>query len=143
VVCVSNQTRSRKRYQDSGFASINKCMEKNTKRYAVKAPSRGGAREGSGRPRGSTNKITLEALLANLDLSLGHSYAEQIAINYSAAIGREDWSGVRDYDRVLLGKVVADKLEVETVEGEDAVAAKAQAFAEALTALTQVNTKGK
>jgi hypothetical protein len=32
---------------------------------------------------------------------------------------------------------------VETVEGEDAVAAKAQAFAEALTALATHNAKGK
>ena len=120
-------------------------MEKKTSnpRYANKAPSRGGRREGSGRPKGSTNKITMESLLANLDQTLGKSYAEKIALNYSAAISRADWAGVRDYDRVLLGKVVADKLEVETVESEDATAQKAQAFAEALTALAQVSSRTK
>jgi hypothetical protein len=85
----------------------------------------------------------MDSILQNLDRHLGVSYAEQIAINYSAAINRSDWSGVRDYDRVLLGKVVADKLEVEATESDDAVQAKAQAFAEALTALTTVSNKGK
>ena len=110
-------------------------MEKQKKpgqHYAVKSPSRGGARAGAGRPKGSTNKITMDNLLASLDTRLGQSYAEQIASNYVAAIQREDWSGVRDYDRVLLGKIVADKLEVETTESEDAVEAKRQAFLEAI-----------
>ena len=118
-------------------------MEPTKKRYQAKAPSRGGARSGAGRPKGSTNKITMDTLLQNLDVQLGRSYAEQIAINYTAAIDRADWSGVRDYDRVLLGKVVADKLEVESTSNEDAVQAKAEAFAQALVALTLTNTKGK
>jgi hypothetical protein len=114
------------------------------KKKIVPIPGKnGGARPGAGRPRGSTNKITMDNLLQSLDQHLGRSYAEQIAINYTRAIDRADWSGVRDYDRVLLGKVVADKLEVETHTTEDAVAAKASAFAEALVALTHANTKGK
>ena len=103
----------------------------------------GGARPGAGRPKGSTNKITMDSIIQNLDRQLGRSYAEQIAVNYSNAVNREDWSGVRDYDRVLLGKVVADKLEVENKEGEDAVQQRAEAFAEALTALTLVNKRTK
>jgi hypothetical protein len=118
-------------------------MEPAKKRYQTKAPTRGGARTGAGRPKGSTNKITMDTLLQNLDVQLGRSYAEQIAINYTSAIDRADWSGVRDYDRVLLGKVVADKLEVESTSNEDAVQAKASAFAEALVALTHANAKGK
>ena len=112
-------------------------------RYKVKAPSRGGARAGAGRPKGSTNKITMDNILANLDQQLGHSYAEQIAINYMAAVQRADWAGVRDYDRVLLGKVVADKQEITTVESEDATVQKAEAFAEALRSLSTQDNKGK
>jgi hypothetical protein len=111
------------------------------KRYSKPNPNRGGARAGAGRPKGSTNKITMESLLTSLDSKLGVSYADQIATNYVSAINREDWSGVRDYDRFLLGKIVADKLEVETVEGDDAVQAKAEAFAEALQALVQTGKK--
>jgi hypothetical protein len=114
------------------------------KKKIVPIPGKnGGARPGAGRPKGSTNKITMDNLLQSLDHHLGRSYAEQIAINYTTAIDRADWSGVRDYDRVLLGKVVADKLEVETTTTEDAVQAKATAFAEALVALTHSNAKGK
>jgi len=74
----------------------------------------------------------MDGLLTELEGQLGHSYAEQIAINYVTAITRADWAGVRDYDRVLLGKVVADKTQVETVESEDVTAQKAAAFADAL-----------
>jgi hypothetical protein len=84
----------------------------------------------------------MDNIIQNLDLHLGRSYSEQIAINYQQAISRGDWSGVRDYDRVLLGKVVADKLEVENIEPEEATVQKAQAFAEALVSLATV-TKGK
>ena len=48
------------------------------------------------------------------------------------------WSGVRDYDKVLLGKIVADKLEVENRDTDDTVAARAAAFAQAIADLTKV-----
>ena len=110
-------------------------MEKKN-RYSTKSPSRGGARAGAGRKKGSSPRYSLEELLTNLEKHTGRPYAEQVAINYAGAIGRSDWSGVRDYDRILLGKTVADKLAVETTESEDAVEAKAQAFAEELKKLS-------
>jgi len=117
-------------------------MEQNKKpagqHYAQKSPSRGGARTGAGRPKGSTNKITMEDLLASLDTSLGRPYHEQLADNYVSAISRSDWGNVRDYDKVFLGKLVADKQEVEIKESEDTVAAKQEAFAQALADLVTV-----
>lgn len=119
-------------------------MEKNKKpagqHYAKKSPSRGGARTGAGRPKGSTNKITMEELLASLDKSLGKPYHEQLADNYIMAISRSDWGNVKDYDKVFLGKLVADKTEVEVKESEDAVAAKQEAFAQALADLVIATT---
>ena len=117
-------------------------MEQNnekTKRhtYTVKSPSRGGARPGSGRPKGSTNKIKMEDLLAKIELHTGLDYAEQLATNYANAIGRSDWRMVNDYDKAFLNKVVADKSEVEIVNTEDAIEARATAFAEALAALSK------
>jgi hypothetical protein len=64
------------------------------------------------------------------------TFAERVAINYAEAIERSDHAGVRDYDKILLGKMVADKQEVVTVESEDATVAKAAAFAAALTSLS-------
>ena len=104
-------------------------------RYKVKAPSRGGARPGAGRKKGSTNKVSLEDLLGHIESHTGISFAEQVAINYAAAIQRADHAGVRDYEKILLGKLVADKQEIATTESEDTTVAKAAAFAAALQSL--------
>ena len=73
--------------------------------------------------------------MAQVEHHTGRTFAEQVAINYANAIGREDHSGVRDYDKILLGKLVADKQEVVTLESEDLVEAKKTAFAEAIAAI--------
>jgi hypothetical protein len=104
-------------------------------RYSVKSPSRGGYREGAGRKKGSTPRYTLEDLMAQVEHHTGKTFAEQVAINYAAAIQRSDHAGVRDYDKILLGKMVADKQEITQVESEDATIQKAAAFAEALQSL--------
>jgi hypothetical protein len=83
----------------------------------------------------------MDGLLTSLGQHLGRDYAEQIAVNYVAAVQREDWSGVRDYDRVLLGKVVADKTEVATVDSEDQIEARTAAFQAALMALSSSQKK--
>ena len=104
--------------------------------YAVKTPSRGGARPGAGRKKGSTPKYSLEELMTQIQKHTGRPFAEQVAVNYANAIERNDHAGIRDYDRVLLGKMVADKQEIATVESEDSAMAKAQAFAEELKKLS-------
>jgi len=105
-------------------------------RYKNKAPTRGGARAGAGRKKGSSPRYTLEDLMLQVEHHTGRTFAEQVAINYANAIGRDDHAGVRDYDKILLGKMVADRQEVVTVESEDAVEAKKAAFAEAIAAIT-------
>jgi hypothetical protein len=110
-------------------------------RYKIKSPTRGGARPGAGRKKGSTPRYTLEDLVSQVEHHVGMTFAERVAINYAEAISRSDHAGVRDYDKILLGKMVADKQEVVTVESEDATVAKAAAFAEALSSLT--TAKGK
>ena len=78
-----------------------------------------------------------------MEQAIGRPYADQIAANYRAALAREDYAGVRDYDRVLLGKLVADKTQVDVVNTDDAVAARQTAFAEALQALTGIRQETK
>jgi hypothetical protein len=107
-------------------------------RYAKKAPSRGGARAGSGRPRGSTTKVRLEDLMLNIELETGRSYGELLAHNYAMAITRSDWNGVRDYDKAFMNKMLADKTEVSTVESDDVVAQKQRAFAEAIAQIAGI-----
>lgn len=117
-------------------------MEKNNKpRYQKKAPTRGGAREGAGRPKGSSPRYTLEELIGHIETHVGMSFAERVAVSYASAINRDDHAGVRDYEKILLGKMVADKQEITEITPEDAVEARAEAFAEALATLTAITTK--
>ena len=104
-------------------------------RYAKKAPTRGGARPGGGRPKGSTTKIKIEDLMEKIELQAGQTYAELLAANYVNAINRSDWNGVRDYDKAFMNKMIAEKIDVDVKDGEDAVAAKQAAFAAALATL--------
>jgi hypothetical protein len=106
-----------------------------------KAPSRGGARVGSGRPKGSTTKIKIEDLLAQIELQSGESYDQLLAKNYVGAIARSDWGGVRDYDKAFMNKMIADKSEVTTVESTDAMDLKTAAFAEAIRQITGIPVK--
>ena len=112
-------------------------------RYKTPTPSRGGARAGAGRPKGSTSKVTLEDLVGHIEHHVGRSFAEQVAISYAAAINRADHAGVRDYEKILLAKMVSDKTEVEVTESADLVQAKQTAFQEALAKLAALSDKAK
>jgi hypothetical protein len=114
-----------------------KTMPKNR----VKAPSRGGARPGGGRPKGSTTKIRIEDLMEQIELQGGRTYSELLAQNYVLAIHREDWGGVRDYDKAFMNKMIADRSEVTIQESEDAVATKQAAFAQAIAQITGIPRK--
>lgn len=105
-------------------------------RYSKKASGRGGARAGAGRPKGSTTKIKIEDLMANIENIAGRPYGELLAQNYVDAVNRQDWNGVRDYDKAFMNKMIAEKVEVDVNNSEDALAAKQSAFAEAIRQIT-------
>jgi len=104
-------------------------------RYTKKAPTRGGVRKGGGRPKGSTTKIRIEDLMEKIELQSGQTYAEILASNYVSAIQRNDWNGVRDYDKAFMNKMIAEKVDIDVKDSEDTVAAKSAAFAAALATL--------
>ena len=115
-------------------------MEQN-KRYATKSPSRGGARPGAGRKKGSSPRYTLEELVSHIEHHVGMSFAERVAVSYASAIQRDDHNGVRDYEKILLGKMVADKQEITEIPGDDAIEQRQAAFNEALKALANIGKK--
>jgi hypothetical protein len=112
-------------------------------RYKNKAPTRGGARPGAGRPKGSTSKLTLEDLVGHIEHHVGRSFAEQVAISYASAINRADHAGVRDYEKILLGKMVSDKQEVEVINTETEAETRQLVFQEALAKLTALGDRAK
>lgn len=104
--------------------------------YAVKSPSRGGARPGAGRPKGSTALITSTSLLKAIEEEFQRPLEDIIAEGYFDAVSNGDKKMRLEYERMLLGKLVAERHAVEVENVEDAIKAKEEAFQEAIASLT-------
>jgi hypothetical protein len=101
----------------------------------VKISSRGGARPGAGRPKGSGNKITAQDIIDEASLVVGKPLITSIMEGYSKSILENNNKLRVVYERMFLDKVIADRHQVETVESDDVIAAKQAAFAAALADL--------
>jgi len=110
-------------------------MEDFEKQSENQKPGRGGVRPGAGRPKGSTNLITAATLLKAIEDRSGKPFEEHLADGYTNTILNDDKKMRIEYERMILGKVVAEKMAVEVSESEDAIEAKQQAFFEALETL--------
>ena len=111
--------------------------------YAVKSPSRGGARAGAGRPKGSTALITSASLLKAIDEQFKRPLEDIIAEGYFDAVSNGDRKMRIEYERMLLGKLVAERHAVEVENVEDALKAKEEVFNEALLALNTLTSINK
>lgn len=89
--------------------------------YKKKSPSRGGPRPNSGRPKGSTNKLSAADLLNSLENELGRPYAEQLAKNYKKTIDENNTDAIRAYDTLIVNKIVATKIEQDVTSNGETV----------------------
>jgi len=109
-------------------------------RYSTKSPSRGGARAGAGRPRGSGNKVTAMTLLTEIERqSGGQDYTELLVEDFLRARVQDDKNLAQKYHHLISNKVLADRLDIEVNEDEDTVTAKRAAFAAAIAAVAGLN----
>ena len=118
-------------------------MEKNTEKakrvYTKKAPSRGGARPGSGRPKGSTEQVTIGGLLEAIkDKANGQNYEQILVEDFLKARQAGDNNLTVKYHNLILNKVMNSLAKIEVTDSQDAVEQKQLAFAEALAKLTGV-----
>ena len=104
-----------------------------------KISSRGGARSGAGRPKGSSNLITAATLIQAIENKNKKPFEELLAEGYYNTILERNNKMRLEYERMFLGKVVSDKVQVDVTDSEDAIAAKQAAFAAALADLTGLN----
>ena len=102
---------------------LEKVSEKSSK------PQHGGARAGSGRPKGSGNKLTIDKLLASIDNKLGQPLEDQIADNYVRALA--DPKLAHAYEQLFLNKVMADRQQIE-IDETSSVESRQAAFLKAL-----------
>ena len=85
-----------------------------------------------GRPKGSTLKLTIDRLLDSIEITTGTNFAMLVAEGYRDAIYSGDAKLRLEYERMLLAKLVADKVDVAITDTEESIAAKQAAFAEAI-----------
>ena len=103
---------------------------------------RGGARAGAGRPKGTTDRVTIAGLLGAIEDTNGQTYLEILAQDFAQARAL-DKNLTQKYHHLILNKVAATLTNVEVTESDDAVAAKALAFQDALAKLTALHNETK
>jgi hypothetical protein len=92
----------------------------------------GGARPGSGRPKGSTDKLTARHILETAERIIGKPLIESVMEGYRDTILDGDRRHRTIYEKMLVDKVATTLFDVEVTEDEDLLSAKRQAFAEAM-----------
>lgn len=113
-------------------------MEKTEPQVKVKK-KQGGARPGAGRPKGSKNQLTIADLLTQIHAQSGQRDYEEILVeDFMKARANNDSQLMLKYHNLILNKVMNSLTKIELNEGQDAIEAKKQAFAEALAKLTGV-----
>jgi hypothetical protein len=115
---------------------------KNSDSPVVKKDGRGGARPNAGRPKGTTDRVTIAGLLGAIEDTNGQSYLEILAEDFRAARDH-DKNLTQKYHNLILNKVAATLSNVEVIESDDAVAAKALAFQDALVKLQALSDSTK
>jgi hypothetical protein len=98
--------------------------------------NRGGPRPNSGRPKGGTNKISAIGLIATAERVIGKPFIESLMEGYKETIDNGDRKTRVVYEKMIVDKIIGDKAEIEVTNSEDIIHEKAQAFAEALAALS-------
>jgi len=114
--------------------------EINQKKSKPKISSRGGARKGAGRPRGSVDRVTIAGLLNSIETQSGRTYQDMLAEDFIAA--RDSDRGLAaKYHNLILNKVMATMASVEVTSSQDEVTAKQVAFAEAIAQIAGISNK--
>lgn len=74
---------------------------------------KGGRQPGAGRPKGSTSKLSTQVLLDQINKTCGKPFEQLLAEGYLESIVTEQATLRQAYEKMILGKVLADKAEVD------------------------------
>jgi hypothetical protein len=81
--------------------------------YLNKSSTRGGARMNSGPKTDNPNKMTGRSLLRAIEERTGSTFEALLAQGYQESIENRDNNTRMNYERMFLGKVVSDKVELD------------------------------
>ena len=106
----------------------------------VKKDRRGGARPGSGRPKGSRDRVTIQGILDALDRQTnGKTYEDLLIEDFVQARLSRDSALIHKYHTLLSSKFVANLTDIQIEQVGDELESKKQAFYEAALALNRIN----
>ena len=105
--------------------------------------SHGGAREGAGRPRGTTNRVTAKELLEAAQLITGQPFVVSLMEGYRDSLLDDDNRTRIVYEKMILDKVATTLVEAEVTDSQENINAKQAAFTAAMAALTGINANKK
>ena len=101
----------------------------------------GGRRPGAGRPVGSTNKISIQSILTSVYNQTGENLEDLIAQGYAESIENNDRNTRLQYEKMFLGKVVGDRVNVEHSDDQQQLEYKQAAFVAAIGQLAGISVK--
>jgi len=114
-------------------------MEKDTQIEQPKKKGKGGYRPGAGRPKGSTEQVTIGGLLDTLKTQTkGRKYEDLLVEDFLKARTNGDSQLTVKYHNLILNKVMNTIAKIEVTDSQDQIEAKKIAFAEALAKLTGI-----
>jgi hypothetical protein len=101
--------------------------------------TKGGARKGAGRPKGGTNQVSVNGLLAALEnKTKGVSYETILMEDFISARNNNDQQLVLKYHNLILNKLMTHVSKIEITDSQETIDAKQQAFTEALAKLAGI-----
>ena len=74
---------------------------------------KGGRQPGAGRKKGSTSKLSGEKILDQIKKTCGKPFEELLAEGYQLTILAADMPARQNYEKMILGKVIAEKHEID------------------------------
>jgi len=106
----------------------------------VKKPrGKGGARPGAGRPKGGTNQVSVNGLLAALERKTkGVGYETILMEDFINARNNNDHQLVIKYHNLILNKLMTHISKIEITDSQDTIDMKQKAFTDALAKLAGI-----
>ena len=101
--------------------------------------SKGGPRKGAGRPKGGTNQVSVNGLLAALEQKTkGVGYETILMEDFINARNNNDQQLVIKYHNLILNKLMTHISKIEITDSQDAIDMKQKAFTDALAKLAGI-----
>lgn len=105
--------------QNGSVDNVIDIIPRNNNHLSKYRPTRGGKREGAGRKTGTINKLTGASILAAIEAKAGQKFEDLLAQGYLEAIENRDKNVRLQYEKLILSKVVADKVEMNMPDMSD------------------------